>query len=628
MILFFVYNCCRTGGIKNIISRFPGRMRVDLKVIKGIFFFIMSLIMVLCLGVLICAVTPSLTDMLAEKVESLTSAQAEGNGTGSGRSDLFSGDGSGLEGILPGLGGAEGTGLDDNNGVQNGTGIDTAGVPSGAGGDTAGVSSGEVQPGVNADWMRDGNQTGYEMPESQPAEVPASVSGRNGYEPVQEEAEQILPEEADDLTENAPLGNTGSDLVFDSEFYPYYAMLEADMRQLYGQIYANAVDMVQSFAPVTAVNVNQLKTVFEAVYNDHPELFWLETGYSCKYLRNGNCVEITLKYNAAAENLEEARQEFDSRAGQILSGAQALGSNAEKERFVHDSLMQSVEYVLNAPMNQSAYSALVQGRSVCAGYARAFQYMMQQLGIPCYYCTGYAGEDHAWNIVKMDTDYYNVDVTWDDTDTPTYDYFNKSDREFGTTHIRTGLAVYLPACVSGGEAPTNAENGSISGAGENGAAEGSTGSGDSQAVGSGTQAGEETEESEPVLINPTPAEPLTWQSRTGADLYTEPTEEERKRDALERAGITEEDVRDTMKEYYEDCEKLLKEAGTGNQQFSNVIPEGLWSAVERAYTNGDYWKGYVEDALKALGANSFQINLQVQDLDGGYCRLYHNVYTY
>lgn len=575
----------------------------------------MSLIMLLCIGVLVCAVSPSLTDMLAEKVENLTSAQA--GGTNSGQTDLFPGNGSGLEGILAGLGGGEGNGQSDVNGGQDG-----------AGTDAAGGASGEVQPGVNADWIKDGNQTEYELPESQPVETPASVSGRNGYEPVQEEAEQILPEEADDLTENAPLGNTGSELTFDAEFYPYYAMLEADMRQLYGQIYANAVDMVQSFAPVTEVNVNQLKTVFEAVYNDHPELFWLETGYSCKYLRNGNCVEITLKYNAAAENLEGAKQEFDSRAGQILSEAEALGSNLEKERFVHDSLMQSVEYVLNAPMNQSAYSALVQGRSVCAGYARAFQYLMQQLGIPCYYCTGYAGEDHAWNIVKSDADYYNVDVTWDDTDTPTYDYFNKSDREFGTTHMRTGLAVYLPACVSGGEVQANPGSGNVSGAGENGNAEGGAGSGDGQAAGSDAQAGEEAEESGSVVINPTPVEPLTWQSKTGADLYTEPTEEERKRDALERAGITEDDVRDTMKEYYEDCEKLLKEAGTGKQQFYNVIPEGLWNSVEQAYTNGDYWEGYVEDALKALGVNSFLINLQVQDLEGGYCRLYHNIYTY
>ena len=583
-----------------------GRMGVNLKAIKGIFFFIMSLIMLLCIGVLACAMSPSLTKMLAEKVENLTSAGAvETEGS---PEDSVSGEGSIPEGILPGIG-AEEEGPSGSVPGRNDSDADNLiGQP------------GEVQPGVNADWIRDGNQAEYELPESQPAEVP--VSGRSGYEPVQEESEQILPEEAENLTENAPVGNTGSELDFDAEFYPYYAMLESDMRRLYGQIYANAVDMVQSFAPVTEVNVNQLKTVFEAVYNDHPELFWLETGYSCKYLRNGNCVEITLKFNAAAENLEEAKREFEDRAGRILSAAQ--GSSLEKERFVHDSLMQSVEYVMDAPMNQSAYSALVQGRSVCAGYARAFQYLMQQMGIPCYYCTGYAGEDHAWNIVKLDSNYYIVDVTWHYTDTPTYDYFNKSDREFGTSHVRTGLAVYLPACVSGGEASVNPEGGGTSGTEENENPEDGTG----RVSDSGEQEGEGAEESTPVLINPTPAEPLTWQSRTGADLDTASTESEKKQEALERAGITEDDVRDTMKEYYEDCEKQLKEAGTGSRQFINVIPKGLWDSVEQAYTSGDYWKGYVDGALKALGVDSFMINLEVENLDGGYCRLYHYVYTY
>ena len=64
-------------------------------------------------------------------------------------------------------------------------------------------------------------------------------------------------------------------------------------------------------------------------------------------------------------------------------------------------------------MDQSAYSALVQGRSVCAGYARAFQYICQRLGIPAYYCAGSSGEDHAWNIVKLGDGFYNVDRKYD-----------------------------------------------------------------------------------------------------------------------------------------------------------------------------------------------------------------------
>lgn len=504
-----------------------------MKILKGIFFSVMALIMAGCLGILICALSPSLTSMLAEKVGS---AQAAPGGTS---------------------------------------------------------SEGRPAPGVDAG--RIDGQEGYERPDSVPSGTPSSVSGKTGYEPVQESGEQIAQNEADNLAGIIAPGNTGSDLVFDEVLYPYYAMLEQSVRPLYHQIYANAMNLTVSFAPVINLSVEQLKTVFEAVYNDHPELFWLDSGYTCKYLRSGSCVEVTLKYNDAANDIAGERQRFETAAQAVLSGAQAFGSDGEKERYVHDVLMQTVEYDSGAPMNQSAYSALVGGRSVCAGYARAFQYLMQRLGIPCYYCTGYAGEDHAWNIVKLGDAYRNVDVTWDDTDPATYDYYNKTDREFGGTHMRTELSVYLPACTSDGTATL--------------------------------PIGDELTSNVDGLINPNPVEPLKWHSKS-KDENTGITADEQKKINLEKAGVTEDQVRETVSAYYEDCLKLLKQAGKGDKQFSNVIPESLWHTLEQAYGRGDYWKGYVNEALKALGAENFVIQLQVQRLGGGYYRLHHNVYTY
>lgn len=536
-------------------------MREKLKILKIIFFTIVFLIMAGCAGILVCALNPSLTEMLAERVESMNPAQAGSVGS-----------------------------LSDFGNIQQ----------------PENSPYGDVQPGINAGWM-DSGKVNYEIPGTQPAETPASVSGRNGYEPVREEAEQIAEEEADNLSGTIEQGDTGSGLIFDEEYYPYYAMLEKDMQQLYNQVYANALDLNASFVPVTDVSVEEVKSVFEAVYNDHPELFWLETGYSCKYLQNGSCVEITLKYNDVINYLDQAKADFSAAAQRILTGAAALGSDSEKERYVHDSLMQMVEYDLNAAMSQSAYSALVANRSVCAGYARAFQYLMQQLGIPCYYCTGYAGEDHAWNIIKLDGIYYNVDVTWDDTSTPTYDYYNKSDSEFSGTHVRTSLSIYLPACVS------DAGNG--------------TNSGDAGSASIADILGSFSDISD--FVNPNPTEPLTWQSKTPTfDTGTTKAVDEAKEANLKKAGITEDQVRSTMKEYYEDCLKLLKEAGVGDKQFSNVVPSSLWNSIESAYSSGDYWSGYVESALKDLGVEHFVINLQLQDLGGGYYRLYHNVYTY
>lgn len=564
-------------------------MRGELKVLKGIFFFIMGLIMAGCLAILICALNPPLTAMLAEKVESIYPSQtpqsASARGTG------------GLGGLLH----REEGGLEEE-------------IPGGLGGQ-----------GINTGWMDGQDVAEYEIPETEPVEAPEDVSGRTGYEPVREEAEQIEDTEADSLPEADAVGETGSDLDFGAEYYPYYAMLEPDMQQIYSQIYANALALNASFAPVTAVSVYQLKNVFEAVYNDHPELFWLETGYSCKYFRTGQCAEVTLKYNASADSLDDAKAAFEAAAERIVSQARGLGGNEEKERYVHDALMQAVEYDVSAPMNQSAYSALVGGRSVCAGYARAFQYMMQQLGIPCYYCTGYAGEDHAWDIVKIDGNYRNVDVTWDDTDTPTYDFYNKTDTEFAPTHMRTGLSVYLPACAGEGVSGGNSGNGGIINDGGNSAANTGAGTGD----GAGNTDGSADGSGQTETVSPAVTEPLRWESVIWVDPVTEEqTAEEENDNALERAGITEDQVRDTMQEYYDDCGKQLKEAGAGDRQFTSVIPASLWNSVESAYNSGAYWNGYVENALKDMGVDNFLIQLQAEDLGGGYYRLYHNVYTY
>ena len=81
-------------------------------------------------------------------------------------------------------------------------------------------------------------------------------------------------------------------------------------------------------------------------------------------------MEIHLEFNRAAQNIDEARSVFQENASQIISEARNLSGDYEKEKFVHDKVTEWVSYDSGAEMNQSAYSALVNGRTVCAGYAR------------------------------------------------------------------------------------------------------------------------------------------------------------------------------------------------------------------------------------------------------------------
>ncbi len=229
-------------------------------------------------------------------------------------------------------------------------------------------------------------------------------------------------------------------------FYPYYSMLDSNAQNAYSVIYEGflAHDETVYFAGCMLTE-DRFRDVWQAVCSDHPELFWVST--ECTYFTNisGSVQSAEFTYYSFPEGREEAEHRFEAAAEQILSQASGLSSDYEKERFIHDALADLTVYDSGSEYNQSAYSALVNGASVCAGYSRAFQYLMIEIGIPCYYCTGRCDGDHAWNIVMLDGEYYNVDLTWDDA-ISSYAFFNRSDLDFSGTHESTGMAVELPRC--------------------------------------------------------------------------------------------------------------------------------------------------------------------------------------
>lgn len=311
--------------------------------------------------------------------------------------------------------------------------------------DSSGQSSFGEMPDTRPDRNVVRGTNGYEAPSEYDISVPEAVSGKSGFQPITEKSEELPDTEDGEYISELGYGELGDGLSFDPVFYPYYHMLDDKGQHLYRQIFANANVSNSAFAPIEAVSVPEIRNVIMAVYNDHPELFWLNTAFVCKYDKNKICAELELEFNITQEELPEASTEFYNTVNNLLTQVQNLDTYG-KERQLHDILLEKIEYDKGADMNQSAYSALVNGESVCAGYARAYQYLLQRLGIPCYYCTGYAGEDHAWNIVALDDGYYNVDVTWDDTPEGEHDFFNKTDEDYAETHVRRDLSVNLPKC--------------------------------------------------------------------------------------------------------------------------------------------------------------------------------------
>lgn len=99
-------------------------------------------------------------------------------------------------------------------------------------------------------------------------------------------------------------------------------------------------------------------------------------------------------------------------------------SDIEKVKAVHDYIITHTEYdyenLKNNSIPESCYEAegvLYDGKAVCQGYAYAFQLFMKLLDIDSKIVTGVdlrSGDGHAWNMVSIDGDWYQVDTTWDD----------------------------------------------------------------------------------------------------------------------------------------------------------------------------------------------------------------------
>lgn len=253
------------------------------------------------------------------------------------------------------------------------------------------------------------------------------------------------------------------DLVFDPLYAPYYAQLSQEEQQLYRQLYYMASETLGE-QPLDGVTTEAgLDRITLALYQDQPQFFWWDGEYSFTYYegREDRPLEVELCYNDLAEDLEPHQEAFEKAAASLLDQAKAFDAPVEQELSLHDALIDRVVYEDDAPYNQSAYSALVLEESVCAGYTRAFQYLLLELGIPCYFCPGTASEEgadtelHSWNIVWLEDAYYNVDVTWDDSEDPAcplYLYFNRTDEVFrAEEHFRDSergaTDLVLPACT-------------------------------------------------------------------------------------------------------------------------------------------------------------------------------------
>lgn len=237
--------------------------------------------------------------------------------------------------------------------------------------------------------------------------------------------------------------------LLSDDFYFYRDLLSDEQAAAYDAIVTALTEQRLTVSISRPIAAYQAYDVVAAVFMDHPELYWVDPEYKYYYDEDDVVVSIRFQSRISLAELDEAWEKLERETAWVLRYASRLSSDAQKVKAVHDYICHVTNYVGTAH-DQSVYGALVDKEAVCAGYARAFQYLLMRLRIPTTILTGYARtESHMWNLLLLDGEYYLCDVTWDDPpDNPAdeyhYDYFNVTDSEMSKDHTRDGLCKRLP----------------------------------------------------------------------------------------------------------------------------------------------------------------------------------------
>ncbi len=211
-----------------------------------------------------------------------------------------------------------------------------------------------------------------------------------------------------------------------------------------------------------AIEQDDIDSAVRRIKHFYPEYFWLN-GYTTSSTSKRTSLSFMTLNDYSKDELRTMHDELIKAADDVIAQVPQTGTDFEKALFVHDYIVNNTRYATEKRgldyngLWGNAYGCLVEGSAVCQGYAEAYSLIMQRLGIECGVCSGQSDRgSHAWNYIKVDGEYYWVDVTWDDPEAESeedgdklrHNYFMMNDELMLRTRTIGDGQYYVPSCTS------------------------------------------------------------------------------------------------------------------------------------------------------------------------------------
>ena len=187
------------------------------------------------------------------------------------------------------------------------------------------------------------------------------------------------------------------------------------------------IDISEFNIDITRLNYLFQNCINKCIQDDHPELFYVR--YANLDTENSSTSSLKYTYDCTQDDVDAAFELIDSEVQNITSLINDNMSDYEKVLLVHDYIVNNYEYdtrlfseTERGQENRWLDEMVKEKRGVCQGYTHLFKYVMDKIGIECQSVSA-TELQHIWNKVKINGEWYNIDLTFDD---PVLEYRNLS----------------------------------------------------------------------------------------------------------------------------------------------------------------------------------------------------------